>query len=182
MKKLLVLLLVLGMASLANAALVLSINGEEAPGEITLMTSETIVIDMHLTAGQTNFAYDVAFVLSNAQAALDWSEITFPTEYFFAGALIGQPNPQEVRVSASQFMAGTDIVGPAVLVDGLLLHCEEATPLRLDLIVMDGAGTVIDGQAQVTGTILDSVTIMQIPEPASMLLLGLGGLLLRRRK
>jgi hypothetical protein len=30
--------------------------------------------------------------------------------------------------------------------------------------------------------VIDIVTIHQVPEPASMLLLGLGGLLLRRRK
>jgi hypothetical protein len=184
MKKLLVLMMVLGMASLANAGLILTIGGEPAPDEITLKPSDWIEIDIDVTADHTCFAYDVALQLSNAQAKLDlqMGPIGFPTEFFFAGAIIGDPTAQSVRVSASQFMSGTDVAGPAVLVNNVLLHCEEDTDVVLALVVKDGVGTVVDGQQLTTGDILDSILIHQIPEPMTMVLLGLGGLFLRRRK
>ena len=180
MKKLMVLMLVLGMASLANASIILSVNGDPAPDQITLFPSDWITIDMHLTAGENITGYDVAFVLSNAQAAFDWSGITFPTVFDLPGAVVPVPTPQNVRVTASQIFSPA-IPGPLVLVDELLLHCEEETDVVLNLVVM--GTTRIDGGDIPVGTILDTITIHQVPEPATIALLGLGGLaLLRRRK
>ena len=52
MKKLLVLMLVLAMASLANAQLVFTLNGEPQPDEITILPSDIIELDLELAAGQ----------------------------------------------------------------------------------------------------------------------------------
>ena len=62
---------------------------------------------------------------------------------------------------------------PGVYFDNFIFHCEQPGDAMIKLwITPDG----------VTMTLQDTVIIHQIPEPASMLLLGLGGLLLRRRK
>jgi len=87
MKKLLVLLLVFGMASVANAAITLSVNGDPAPDDISLVKSQTITLDILLD--EPAFAGgDIAVVLSNSQGALDYSGMTFKdpvmTRAFFA--------------------------------------------------------------------------------------------------
>jgi len=79
MKKLLALLLVLGMASISQAAFVLSVNGLPAPDEITLMPSDSIELDIHLLADDMLFnGGDLAIQLSNAQGRLNSVECMFP--------------------------------------------------------------------------------------------------------
>jgi hypothetical protein len=80
MKKLLALLLVLGMASMSQAAFVLSVGGEPAPDEITLLgPSSTLELDIHLLADNMLFnGGDLAIQLSNAQGTLNYSGLTFP--------------------------------------------------------------------------------------------------------
>lgn len=79
MKKLLALLLVLGMASLSQAAFILSVGGLPAPDAIELMPSDTIELDIHLLADDMLFnGGDLAIQLSNAQGSLNYSGLTFP--------------------------------------------------------------------------------------------------------
>jgi hypothetical protein len=59
----------------------------------------------------------------------------------------------------------------AGILDAKQLHCDE--PFSTDVVQL--------WDADLTG-VLDSVTIHQVPEPATIALLGLGGLLLRRKK
>jgi len=98
-------------------------------------------------------------------------------------------NPQQAYITGLNFTWNT--LGPYVLADDLIFHCEEGTDLIIDLVAMgdliywtyDETGTKTGSQVIAAGgTILDSIYVEQIPEPMTIVLLGLGGLFLRRRK
>jgi hypothetical protein len=186
MKKLLVLMLVLGMASFANADLILTINGSPAPDAITLTTSETIELDVDLVQGETILGYDLSVVVSNAQGALSSLDINLhPENGFLIVPKMVKDLPQEYRFTGGDYpgMPGKD--GPLILLSGLMFHCEEATPVEITLV---SRGVLLKETGQPAfeeygdGYVFDRIAVTQIPEPATMLLLGLGGLFLRRRK
>ena len=210
MKKLLILMLVFVMASWANATTIeLSVDGAPAPGAITLDASEYITLD--ITVGDGYFSGgDLLISLSNAQGALDDAAITFIdpvlTHQYFAmpppGAWYDYEAPWEyawnvaASTSTSVYMTGGNLywntVGPYKLMDGLVFHCEETTDVIItlsaasDLVyyVQDEVGTTTEIiTLYEEGTIIDSIYVTQIPEPMTVVLLGLGSLfLLRRRK
>ncbi len=209
MKKLLVLLLVFGMASVANAGPIsLSVNGDPADAEITLGVSDTITLDIIMDAAE--FAGgDIAIVISNPQGALDYSGITFATsvmtrryndfdEVWVDGmrnweaqwSVSPLSDPQYLKITGGNLNWNT--LGSYVLMDNVIFHCEEATEVIIDLVAItdlmywqfDSTGTKLADYAIVAaeGTLLDSINVTQIPEPMTIILLGLGGLFLRRRK
>jgi hypothetical protein len=169
---------ILAMACVANADIYLTIGGLEAPNEITLEPSQWIEIDADLRAGENCFGYTLDFVLENANAHFDSNGIAFPTVFDMAGAATIQ-QPQYIRTTASQLFNPAK-EGPAVLINGIMLHCDVIGDVLLELVA--GPGTTIDGVTVADGTVLDELLIHQIPEPMTIALLGLGGLLLRRRK
>jgi len=83
-------------------------------------------------------------------------------------------------------------LGSYVLADDLIFHCEEETDVIIDLVAMgdliywtyDETGTKTGSQVIAAGgTTLDSIHVVQvIPEPATVVLLGLGSLSLMRRR
>jgi PEP-CTERM motif-containing protein len=73
MKKLLVLVLVLGMASMASAAFQLSVNGQIADEGITLEPSDWIELDIHIDPGTVFNGGNLAIMLSNNQGILEWN-------------------------------------------------------------------------------------------------------------
>ena len=187
MKKLLVLMLVLGIASMATAGLSLSVNGQANPGEITLEPSQTIVLDVHADAGFGLGDYLIS--LSNAQGSLDPANVVFSLEYMtvyipdvYTGyspwGLVWQ-NVATLPDDAQNFSLGGGNLPPTVtlydelIMDGLVFHCEEPTDVVITLSESMGAGEFM---------LLDQIIVHQIPEPMTMALLGLGGLFLRRRK
>jgi hypothetical protein len=184
MKKLVALILVLGFSSLANAGLIFTVNGEPQPEEISLTPSETITLDLHLAQDQKMWGFTLDYVLSNDQAEFVWDSIEFPDgDKFYLNAKTTRTEPQMVSITASNFLSPA-IDGPLDLMDGLVIHCVEMTDVVLEVKAQSGTQFGPDGTEVIApGTVLHTLTIHQIPEPATMALLGLGGLfLLRRRK
>ena len=195
MKKLLVLVLVLGMASMASAALQISVNGNPEPidSEIILEPSDTVMLDVWtdsmiyagaqgegdwflmcdnnlgtISGGAANAAIQAT---GNVLAIYDGKE---------AGAWVIE-SPFD-GVGGGVVALGAPMMAGDVLYDQILFHCEKLGDTVISLV----SGVAIvpdvgDPYVEVTG-VWDEVVIHQIPEPMTMSLLGLGGLALLRRR
>jgi MYXO-CTERM domain-containing protein len=185
MNKLLAFVLVLGMTAVAQASLVLSVNGVPTtdPGFVPPVLeapSGELILDVHLLAPETLSGFDISIVLDNQQGSIDGSNAVIGGDPWDFPPDIHTNTSQEFGVTASQLF-GAPKQGPLVLVDNILFHCNEATPVIVQLIA--NAGTRIDGVDVPAGTVMDEILITQTPEPMTLGLLGLGGLgLLRRRR
>ena len=179
MKKLLVLTLVLGMASLASASLSIVIDGVEVGGEITIAPSDTIMIGVcEDTDGSANYTGQAQVLIS--LATTDLASWTGVTEVYSPPAIIpatdvwtyyGTGVDPSMDVYFGDFASGSPTDYALAGVFGELgLHC-------------DGEGDVVITLMDSSMNELDTIVIHQlIPEPMTMALLGLGGLFLRRRR
>ena len=191
MKKLLVLMLVLGMASLASAGLQISLGGvlEPIDSEITLFPSDTIELDIWTDAilgGMESF--DWALVVDYNKGSISGgadagASIDLINE--IGGAAPDPDNgvlPDDPLAGIWGFMAnlGGDIPAGTVLLDQIVFHCEAPGDAYVQL------WATVSGQPfgpTSGGVMMDQVIIHQdTPEPMTLALLGLGGLFLRRRK
>jgi hypothetical protein len=179
MKKLVALILVLGMSSLASAELIFTVNGEPQPEEITIVTSETITLDLHLADAHNITGYTLNYKLSNNQAELLIDGVVFPTSFEVPPYASG--GGQSASITGSQLF-GAPLEGPLDLMDGMILHCLEATDVILEISTPD-RGTQVDNEYLPAGVVHTLRIVQVVPEPMTVALLGLGGLfLLRRRK
>lgn len=188
MKNVLIVFAVLAMASVGNAALLISVDGRINPPdtEIKLEPSQTAVIDI-TGDGQTP---------SSPTAAAPWLIVSGPGSV--AGGVVTYPGtlttitlynegdgtrtledfiqtsgyPGAKQAYYIELVDGTATPPPYTgkLVDEILLHCDAYGDVELTLAWIDLAG------------VYDTQVIHQIPEPITFALLGLGGLFLRRRK
>jgi hypothetical protein len=179
MKKFLVLMMVLGLASMANAQLQISVNGNiSGPDEITLTPSDTITLDIWNPGGvmPINFTAYLDVLFNNtgcydlANARLGPAAGTFPASFVF-NALPGNIDEYTFLQVWSTPPPNPDPAGAMFLVD---FHC--LSPNNVVIV------NLYDSRVGGAEVIVDSLTIHQIPEPMTMALLGLGGLFLRRRK
>jgi hypothetical protein len=183
MKKLLVVLTVLAIATVANAALVskISVNGDvDMPDtQINLLPSDTAVIDIHMTASDS--VTSIVLLMQGPAtiakgpgfSAWEQSKVTIPSD-FYADYLAAFTEMGYTDITQIVDVDIMDITEPFTtpngkVVDGLILHCEAIGDVTLTLF-----NTSLE--------VLDSQVIHQVPEPMTLALLGLGGLLLRRRK
>ena len=176
MKKVLVLMLVLGIASLATAGLTASIDGTSvAPsgslnidiGAASTTTVNKMQVKATITAGTGTASFSTTGVTLNDpgfQAALTWN--------------VDSASVMEIK--GANIFGDSTITDPYTFVDNLKLVGGTAGTVTLDIIV--SASSVLGDGTMDAGTSLLSQTITVVPEPATMALLGLGGLLLRRKK
>lgn len=200
MKKLLVVLTVLAMATVANAALKISVGGVVDPPEssITLFPSDYVELDITgdgqdvnptpylliIGPGSINggsMLYDQGpppsayAVYLDAEAKRDEWDPTKTVGEYLADFAATWGVPGLADLSNAQIISDKPTPPPTTgtLVDDIMFHCEGYGDVLIRLVGWDDNGEMYN---------YDTMVIHQIPEPATMLLLGLGSLLLRRRK
>lgn len=165
MKKLLVLMLVLGMSGLATAGL--SLSWDDATSTISILLDE----------GSLNLiSYDLALTLDAGAFDSAGADLNPSGKGWMTAAKVAAQNEQMFRVTAAdiQMFGGTGLAAPNAVLTGLVVNPGPAgswvTLMSYDAAWADGSNS--------TGELAS----VFVPEPMSMLLLGLGGLFLRRRK
>jgi opacity protein-like surface antigen len=176
MKNLLILMLALVITSVANAAFTLVVDGEEVGDEIDLIVGGLIDIGIYndTPGDSSNTRQLLAYVIIYDVTGGEWTGLN---NVYIPPAVPGSYNHHDPDgMGLDVFLGNFTNPNPYFSGVGVLGDYQyRCLALGHDVMVelMDGT----------TATILDSLTIHQIPEPMTIALLGLGGLfLLRRRK
>jgi len=186
MKKLLILTLVLGVASLASAALEwTSSTGsfDVNPGDdliLTLSSTENVsavkidlITDNGATGNITGVSVPAAF--SNGQVGLDAKE--------FDDFLVSQGAPSQGLVAGD--WAFLDAFSTTTAVSGAVLTLNYTVGAELGSVIINGEGIELlesNNYIGAPGNPMPEIALTVIPEPATLALLGLGALVLRRKK
>jgi hypothetical protein len=165
MKKLLVLILVLGLCSTANATVSWYINGSPAGATADVLTTD--VIQVHSTDSTVYLALaltsNTAVDLANGAVTTNAGDAGNITAYSYAGYGDGY------YMSAATLGSVAPAAGVQFTMDVANASIDDVATLYL-WVDPDYTTTV------------DTVTITVVPEPVTIALLGLGGLFLRRRR
>jgi hypothetical protein len=182
MKKLLIFMLVLGMASLASAmTLNISVGGVIDPPEstIVLIQSQTIMLDIHSSGFVPGEDVYIGLVADIAQGTMAGGVCEIPPAPDLSSVIgkfseLGWMPLGETMDGIYGGIFSMNAAGAGLYFDEITFHCEAPGDAVVKLF------TSPDNEVW---TLVDAVIIHQlIPEPATIALLGLGGLLLRRRK
>jgi hypothetical protein len=179
MKKLLFLASTFCLASSAHAALMISVDGVIDPpaADVELQPGETAVIGIH-GDGQTAPPI-TAYLLVEGPSSIDGHTMVYrgslsTYEDLAPSDVIIEIVPIPSLVDVSLIVLADVALPPApldgLLVDDIIFHCDGLGDVTLSLVSDDFA------------TLYDTQHIQQVPEPMTLLLLGLGGFALAGRR
>ncbi len=177
MKKLVALILVLGLATMANATMTLSLSDTNPLDPSGTNNTADVSITGDGTTPSGTFYLGISTSSTGAGSlnidSLSWDYTGDTTNSFWiddsdTAAILSVANPF-VGLEIGDYPSEGD---PKIL-NGLLVHGLVFTCL--------GTGDVVVSLYDGEGGFLDDVTIQQIPEPLTLALLGLGGLFIRRK-
>jgi hypothetical protein len=158
MKKVLALFLVMSLASLASAGLIYELDGTAAVDQATLATDGSLSLTLKFDQPMAGYTMSIDVT---GDLTLDTSSVTFASGFFFGNGFVGTPTAIWARISGDNFMTA---IQPDPVFSGLLINGSQGEILFKDL------GGEVDTRVDV------------VPEPMTFALLGLGGLLIRRKK
>ena len=168
MKKFLVLTLVLGMASLANATLSFTAD------EMTLLVDDTATIGIVASEGQTA-DLGIVILLTGPGVMEGGANLVLPDDpetYFpLDPSAFGLEGDLAIFADLAIPEIPVVILQDGPVVEGILFTCTGLGDVVIEILNPDTGWGVVD-----------TLTVHQIPEPMTLALLGLGGLFLRRRK
>ncbi len=186
MKKLLILMLVLGMASAASAVPIITGATTIAPGGTVTLTLSGTSAEASTTAdGSGGFGISGVFidVVNNSYYA--------PVG-LFAGSTISNASGAHANMgglgSVTAYYGGISFLAAPVVPWAEATDVDTGTWFTFDVYLSSGYAGATDGSVYMPidigwgTTDVGGVDLQIIPEPVTIALLGLGGLLLRRRK